>query len=111
MGQFLRIPDTLNSLGKANIIGLELVQADPDKHGGAVEGPPEELADGGEAFYGNIVDNDGLEADVGVDEDGAAENSIQNGVDTARGERRNGQGHETGGEEPLKRPVVRAMAG
>lgn len=59
-------PDTLDGLGHTNIVGLELVQPNTDGDGGDVEKPPEDLAQTRMCSVGNVVDKDGLKADMGV---------------------------------------------
>lgn len=46
-----------------------------------------------------------------VQEDGGAQDGVGGGVERAGGEGSNGEGHETGGEEALKGPVVGAVGG
>ena len=105
----LRLPDALHSLGEADIVGLELVQANADDKGGCVETPLEKLACLGIFAVGNVVDDDGLETHVAVDEDGGAQQGIHAGVQRPGSERSNRQGHQAGRKQALEGPVVRAM--
>lgn len=43
--KYLCLPDSLDSLGKTDIVGLELVKADADKDGGSLEDPVKSLSD------------------------------------------------------------------
>lgn len=60
---------------------------------------------------GNVVDDDGLEANVGVQEHGRAQDGVEGGVQRAGSEGGDGERDERGGEEALKSPVVGAMGG
>lgn len=48
---------------------------------------------------------------MGVEEEDAAEDGIEGGVQRTRGEGGDGQGDEAGGEEALEGPVVGAVGG
>lgn len=102
----LCLPDSLDSLSDANVIGLKLVQANANSDSRQVQAPPEELSQTWVGSLGNVVNDDGLEADVGVQEDGGAQNGVGGGVERAGGKGRDGERHEAGGEETLKGPVV-----
>lgn len=107
----LCLPDLLNSLGNTNIVGLKLIQSHADGDGRQVQAPPEDLSQAGVAGLGDVVDDDGLEANMRVQQDGGAQDGVGGGVERAGGEGSNGEGHEAGGEEALKGPVVGAVRG
>lgn len=107
----LCLPHALDSLGDADVIRLELVQANAYDDGGGIQPPPEQPAQTGVSPLGDVVDDDGLEANVGVDEDGRAQDRVHGGVERARRKGGNGQRHQARGQEALKRPVVRAVGG
>lgn len=102
----LCLPDSLDSLSDADVIGLKLVQANANSDGRQVQTPPEELSQAGIGSRGDVVNDDGLEADVGVQQDGRAQDGVGGGVERTGGKGRNGERHEAGGEEALKGPVV-----
>lgn len=58
---------------------------------------------------GNIVDDTGFEADMGVDEDGTAEDGVHSWVQRAGGERGNRERYDRDGQQSLKSPVVGAV--
>lgn len=60
---------------------------------------------------GDVVDNNLLEAHVGVEEENAAEDGVESRVERASGEGSDGQGDEAGGEETLECPVVGSVGG
>ena len=60
---------------------------------------------------GNVVDDDGLEANVRVEENGRAQDGVHGRVERAGGEGSDGEGDERSGEEALKSPVVGAVGG
>lgn len=105
----LRLPHPLDRLRDANVVGLKLVQADADLDGGDVERPPEHLAELRPALLGDVVDDDLLEAHVGVQQEGAAEDGVGGGVQGAGGEGGDGEGDDARGEEALRCPVVGAL--
>lgn len=102
----LCLPESLDSLSDAHVIGLKLVQANADSDGRKVQAPPEVLSHVGVGSLGDVVNEDGLEADVGVQEDGRAQDGVGGGVERTGGKGRNGERHEAGSEEALKGPVV-----
>jgi len=102
----LCLPESLDSLSDADVIGLKLVQANTNSDSRKVQTPPEELSQAGVGSRGDVVNDDGLEADVGVQEDGRAQDGVGGGVERTGGKGRNGERHEAGGEEALKGPVV-----
>lgn len=105
----LSLPDALDGLGKTDIGGLELVKGKANEDGSGVETPGEELAGGGNALLGDVVDNDVAEAGVGVDEDGGGEDGVHCRVERAGGKRSDGQRNKTGGDDTVEGPVVGAM--
>lgn len=105
----LSLPDALDGLGKTDIGGLELVKGKANEDGSGVEAPGEELAGGGNALLGDVVDNNVAEAGVGVDEDGGGEDGVHGRVERAGGKRSDGQGNKTGGDDTVEGPVVGAM--
>jgi len=107
----LCLPDALDSLSKADVVGLVLVEGKADNDSSGVQTPAEGLACPRHSVLGNVVNNDVLEAGVGVDEEGGAEGSVEDGVDGASGERREGNGDQGSGNETVKGPVVGAVAG
>lgn len=102
----LCLPDSLDSLSDADVIGLKLVQADANSDSRQVQTPPEELSQARVGSRRDVVNDDGLEADVGVQQDGRAQDGVGGGVERTGGKGRNGERHEAGGEEALKGPVV-----
>lgn len=84
------LPDPLDGLGQADVVGLELVQADADEDGGAVEEPHGRLAGLGVLARGDVVDDDGLDAEVAVDEQQRAQDGVEPRVQGAA--REGGQG-------------------
>ena len=105
----LSLPDALDGLGKTDIGGLELVKGKANEDGGGVEAPGEELAGGGNALLGDVVDNDVAEAGVGVNKDGGGEDGVHGRVERAGGEGSDGQGDKAGGDDTVEGPVVGAM--
>lgn len=105
------MPQLADELGDADIVGLKLVQAQADEGRDSVEAPGESLAGGGEALLGDVVGDEDLEAEVGVDEQEGAQDGVGGGVERAGGEGSDGQGHDAGGDEALKAPVIGAVAG
>lgn len=103
---FLSLPHSLDRLSDTNIIGLKLVQTNTDSDSSQVQPPPENLAQAGISLLGDVVDDDLLEAHVGVEEHGGAEDGIHGGVEGARGKGDDGDGDEAGGEEAFEGPVV-----
>jgi hypothetical protein len=53
----LGLPDSLDTLGKTNIVCLKLVEANTSKNGGGVQCPHGELASLGNALGGKVVDD------------------------------------------------------
>lgn len=82
----LSLPHPLDCLRNTDIIRLELVQTNADRQRCEVEKPHEGLVKTGEAVLGDVVDDDGLETDVGVKEDGAAEDGVHGRVERAGSE-------------------------
>lgn len=107
----LSLPHPLDGLRNTNVVGLKLVQANADGQRGEVEPPPEEPTEVGPGLLRNVVDDDLLEAHVGVQQDGAAEDGVEGGVERAGGEGGDGEGDEAGGEQALGGPVVGALGG
>lgn len=64
----LGVPDTLHSFCHSDIVGLEFVQANTSEDGGDVEQPRGNLEGAGILALGDVVDDDGLHADMAVDE-------------------------------------------
>lgn len=60
-------------------------------------------------MLGDVIDDDGLNTHVGVDEDRSAEEGIQGGVERAGGEGCEGKGHQGCGQSALEGPVVVAV--
>ncbi|KAL3958645.1 hypothetical protein ACCO45_006807 [Purpureocillium lilacinum] len=85
-------PNPSDGLRDAHVVGLKLVQADADGDGRGVEQPPEALAEAGVSLLGDIVDENLLEAEVRVQQHGAAEDGVHGGVEGAGGEGSDGQG-------------------
>jgi hypothetical protein len=102
----LCLPESLKGLRDTNIVGLKLVQAHANSDSRNVQTPPEDFSQAGVALLGDVVNDDGLEADVRVQEDGGAQDGVGGGVERSRGEGRNGEGHEAGGKDALEGPVV-----
>lgn len=92
-----------------NIIRLKLVKSNADKHRRKLQAPHEELPDAGHPLVRDIVNDECLEADVGVDEDARDEYRVQEWIVYAGNERREGQRDETGGQKALEGPVVAAV--
>lgn len=74
------------SIIRTNIMRLEFIKSNSHNHRGDVERPHGELAPERHALVWQVVDDDGLEADVGVDEDAGAEESVRGRVEGAGGE-------------------------
>lgn len=55
--RLLCLPDSLDTLGKTNIICLKLVEANASKDGSGVQSPHGELAGLGDALGGEVVDD------------------------------------------------------
>ena len=53
------LPQPLDGLGQPDVVGLVLVQADADGHGGQAQAPPEEGAHARQALGGDVVDDAG----------------------------------------------------
>lgn len=125
---FLSREELDGELGDANVVGVELVHAEERTGGSEAEGPAGERAKGAELALVDVVVNAGREADVGVDDDGDAEGSVEEGLGRVSvrsrflprcrpthvgGRRRNdsggSEGDQAGREEALKGPVVRAV--
>lgn len=87
----LCLPNPLDGLCDANIVCLEFVQTDSYKDGGSVQAPHEQLAGLGVSAVGNVVDEDALEAGVGMNNEGGAKRGVENGVDGAGDEGGEGQ--------------------
>lgn len=102
----LCLPEPPDSLGNSNVVGLKLVQSHADSDGRKIQAPPEDLSQARVALLGDVVDDDGLEAEVRVQQEGGAQDGVGGGVERAGGEGRNGERHEAGGEEALEGPVV-----
>ena len=102
-------PEPLDSLSHTNVVRLKLVQAHANSNGCEVEPPPEELAQLRPGLLRDVVDDDGLEADVRVEEGYAAEDGVHSRVHGARGEGGDGEGHEAGSQKTLSQPVVGAL--
>lgn len=107
----LCVPQLADQLSDTDIVRLKLVQAQANEGSDGVEAPGEALAGLGEALLGDVVGDEDLEAEVGVDEEEAAQDGVGGRVEGAGGERSDGQGHDAGGDEALKGPVVGAVAG
>ena len=60
---------------------------------------------------GNVVDDDGLEANVGVQEQSRAQDGVEGGVERAGSEGSDGERDERGSEKALESPVVGAVGG
>lgn len=84
---FLSLPEPLNSLRNTNIIRLKLVQPNQHQHCGALETPHECLPHGWMLAFGDVVDDNGFEPKVRVDDDSGTENCVGDGADGAGGER------------------------
>lgn len=102
----LSVPDSLDTLGEADVVCLKLVEANTSKNSGGVQPPHEALAGLGDTLAGKIVDNARLEADVRVDENGRDEDGVHDGVEGTRGKGSNGQRDQAGRNEALEAPVV-----
>lgn len=107
----LRLPKSLDSLGDANIVGLELVQSNADGQGSDVEQPAEEGSQTGVSAIGDVVNDDLLETGVGVEEENAGEDGVGGRVERAGGEGGDGKRDKTSGDETLKGPVVGTVGG
>ncbi len=99
-------PHTLDSLGDAHIGGFELVEGQADDGGGGVDGPGEELAHARHPLFGDVIDDDVLEAGVRVDEDGGAQDGVERRVQRAGREGGDGERDQGAGDQPVKGPVV-----
>lgn len=103
------LPYPLDGLRDTNVVGLELVQANADRQRRRVQRPPRELAELSVRPVGNVVGDDGLEAQVGVDEDRGTQDGVHGGVDGAGREGSEGERDEAGSEEAVEGPVVGAV--
>ena len=82
------LPNALDSLDDADVVCLELVQANGDEDGGGVETPDEEPADARHALLWHVVNHDCLEAYVRVHQDGGAEDGVESRARRTGRERR-----------------------
>lgn len=82
----LCLPNSLDSLSHTNVIRLKFIQAHTNQQGSSIQAPPESLAKLGPSLLGNIINDNLLEAHVGVEEDGTADDGIHGGVDGTGGE-------------------------
>jgi hypothetical protein len=55
--RLLGLPDSLDTLGKTNIIRLKLVEPNTSKNGSGVQSPHGKLAGLGDALGGEVVDD------------------------------------------------------
>lgn len=106
----LCLPDALDSLSEADVVGLVLVEGKADNDSGSVQTPDRDLACPRHSVLGNVINNDVLEAGVGVNEEGGAEGGVEDGVEGASGERSEGNGNQGSGNETVEGPVVRTVA-
>lgn len=102
-------PNALDGLGDADIGSLELVEGQADDSGGGVEAPNKGHASLGRPLFGDVIDDDVLEAGVGVDEDGGAEDGVERRVQRASREGGDGERDQRGGDQTVKGPVVGAV--
>lgn len=105
------MPHPRNHLSHTDIRRLKLVQTQGDEGGSGVEAPHNTRADLGHALLGQVVDDDVLEAEVGVDDDEGAEDGVHDRVERPGGEGGHGQGHQAEADGALKGPVVGAVGG
>jgi len=77
---------------------LKLIKPNAHQHCREVESPREESSDVRHSFDWDVIDDHGLEANVRVNEDGSAQQGIQDGIKNAadewgKGERDEGTRH------------------
>lgn len=105
----LSSPDPLNRLGNTNIVRLKLVKSHADQHRRALQQPPEKHSRLRQALAGDVVNDHGLEADVGVDEESGTEEGVGGRVEGAGDEWRDCERDEAHGDQALEGPVVGAV--
>lgn len=105
----LRSPDSLDGLSETDIVGLEFIKSNTDRHSGSLQQPLESLSRLWYAVFWKVIGDAGLEADVGVDEDGGAEDGIHGWVQGAGDERSDCEWDEADRDGALEGPVVGAV--
>ena len=93
------LPNPLNSLRDSNVIRFKLVKSDQHKHRANVQRPPTELPRARNSPGWEVVDNAGLEADVGVCDEQGAEHAVKDWVEGAGSEWHNRQRNDGRGDQ------------
>lgn len=125
----LRLPYPLDTLGKADVVGLELVKPKGHDSGAGKGAPFKELPALGGALGREIVDDDVparvsifrylttldglhvLESHVRVDDDEPDQSGVEDGVQGPSSKGSDRDGDQADGDEALRRPVVASVCG
>lgn len=83
LGAELRLPDLLDKLGEADVVGVELVDAVRGANRAEAEKPAAECAEGAKLALVDVVVNARHEADVRVTEESEAEDAVDDGLGLA----------------------------
>lgn len=102
-------PDPLRGLDESHIRRLELVDSYTGQDGSRVQQPYADLPQDGVTPCGNVVDDDRLDTQVGVNEESCTEDTVQERVEGARGKGHKGEGNKGSRQSALERPVVVAV--
>lgn len=97
------------SLRQTNIIGLKLVQSNPYHYSRCPQTPVEQLSRLWYSLWGKVIDDASLEADVGMNENRAAEDGIGHWVQGSGCEWCYGERDQSSGQDTLEGPVVGAV--
>lgn len=103
------MPNLRNCFRDAHIVCLERVQRNSNGDSCGPQQPCEEDSDSWNTPRRKVINNTGLESNVGVDEQKGAQGRVHGGIQRASCKRGNAEGDETSGDKPLKRPVIAAM--
>lgn len=105
----LRSPNPPNTLRQPNIIRLKLIQSNTNHDRGKLQSPIKQLSDIRHPLYGDVIGDEGVETNVGVDQEGAAKQSIRQWVKGTGCEGRDCERDEAYGDGALEGPVVGAV--
>jgi hypothetical protein len=102
-------PNPVYSLRQTNIVGFKLVQANPNHHSRCFQSPVEKLSRLWYSLFREVIGDAGLEANMGMNENCAAEDRIGHGIEGSGSEWGNRERDQTSGYETLEGPVVGAV--
>lgn len=105
----LCLPHPLDGLCDTNIVCLELVQTDGGGNSESTQQPVQERLGLGDAALGEVVDDRGMETNVGVEDQQGTEDGIHDRVQGAGSEGSDGQRDQSDRDESLECPVVATL--